>query len=156
MKTISQGATLKVFFTGSISHDTDYSKIDLNGVRVLTINFDSLELINSSGILVWSEFLDNIPKHINIQFEDCPIRFVEQMGLIPDLTGNREVEILSVKAPFYCEGCDKPVELKLLQYTLSQYKETGKLRTKQCLSCEGDLEFDGIESKFFAFLRWMT
>lgn len=147
------GDKLAVVLKGRMTETSRYAEIDVAGVKSLEINMDGVSVINSKGIQIWREFMKNLPAGLAISYVKCPLKVVNQLNLFPTFNGGKSVEIVSFYAPYFCEKCDQ---------TASRLLESGKHFTAgkpiaapamTCEKCKAALEFDGVEQKYFLFLR---
>ena len=138
---------------GQIDESADYSKVAWNKVTSTIFDFQNVTLINSTGLQKWITFLEKVPSQVDIKFEKCPLRIVNQINLFPGFTVNRPVRILSFYAPYYCAECDFSQDILL--DTEKYFKNRDQISAPQikCLRCTKEMEFDGIERKFFSFLH---
>lgn len=143
-----------VAFAGKIDENAKYGAIDVAGKSILEFDFEKVELINSMGLQNWVSFMKGLPAGVAIHFARCPLRIVNQMNLFPGFMGERKVVVESFYAGYFCEACDGSHN-KLL--TRDQVLVPGGAKPKapaqQCPKCQKPMEFDGIEDKYFAFLK---
>ncbi len=145
------GAVLTL--SGQIDEAADYGKIDLRGLKRIAFDFEKIKLINSTGLQRWIKFLGGIDPKVEIAFVRCAIRVITQINMFPGFTAGRTVKIESFFAPYFCEACDKSQDLLLERD--KHFPDPAKVVAPkmQCQKCTGPAEFDGIEKKYFIFLK---
>ncbi len=145
------GATLTL--NGQIDENADYSSVKFVGLKRLVFDFGGVTLINSTGLQRWVNFLSSIPPGLAVTFVRCPVRVINQINMFPGFTAGRSVGVDSFYAPYFCATCDKSSDVLL--DTKKQFPDRTKLTAPpaKCDKCQGSLEFDGIEKKFFVFLK---
>ena len=154
LKQSHDGTVITLELAGPMNESSDYPSIDTPDIKTLTIDFRGITLINSIGIQKWVEFLRGVPVEVDIIFQHCTLRVVNQINLFPGFTGSRSVRITSFFAPYYCDRCDTSVSILLeCLGKLGTDPGTQKLPAQRCSRCEGMLDFDGIEEKYFLFLK---
>jgi hypothetical protein len=139
---------------GPIDEGSDYTAAQWQGVEEVTFDFSGVTLINSTGLQRWIKFLEGIPAGVRIAFARCPVRVVNQINMFPGFLAGRSVQIESFYASYYCEACDKSSDVLL--ETGKDFKVKGAAvgaPARACPDCKTEMEFDGIEKKFFLFLR---
>jgi hypothetical protein len=145
------GATVSLI--GQIDEASDYSGVDLSGLKRVAFDFEKIKLINSTGLQRWIKFLEGIDKGIEIAFVRCAIRVITQINMFPGFMAGRAVKVESFFAPYFCEACDKSQDL-LLERAKHFPDSTQIVAPKmQCQKCGGPAEFDGIVKKYFIFLK---
>ena len=144
---------LNIAFDGKIDDDSDYSPLIFDGVQKAVFNFEGVKLINSSGIQKWIKFFEAIPDSVVLEFIRCPLRIITQINLVPGFLCNRSVDISTFFAPYYCEECDESTNIML--ETKSAFPDLNDINAPEmrCESCNSEMEFDGIEKKYFIFLK---
>lgn len=142
-----------VTLSGQIDEAADYSGIALKDAKRVAFDFEKIKLINSTGLQRWIKFLEGIDKKIEIAFVRCAIRVITQINMFPGFTAGRPVRIESFFAPYFCEACDKSQDLLLDR--AKHFPDPAKVVAPkmQCQKCGGPAEFDGIEKKYFIFLK---
>lgn len=138
----------RVVIKGDITEATSFA--DLLPVMVGRVDFDVSQVtyINSLGVREWVEFLKQAPIQ-GYEFHACSIPFIIQASLVEDFLGRGTVT--SFFAPYHCEECDLQEE-RLLQSATILATDSLTPPVFNCPSCDGELEFDDIPRRFFAFL----
>lgn len=139
---------LDLKFIGQIDEDADFTKVDLTLSSSIIFDFAQVTLLNSCGIREWITFIDKIPATTQVIYRNCQQIIIEQMNMVHGFI-KKGAMVESFYAPYYCAQCDK--EHKILIHT-SQVIQ-GKAPTSPCPKCQGELEFDAIESQYFNFLK---
>src|SRR4051812_37692461 len=102
----SEGEKQRFLLAGKIDENSDYAVVLAAKSSHIVLDFNDVSLINSSGIQKWIQFLQAIPATVRVDFDNCPLRIVNQMNLFPAFYGGRNIIPLAFYAPFYCEKCD--------------------------------------------------
>lgn len=145
-----------IALVGQIDENADYSGVVFDGLKEVCFNFEGVSLINSTGLQRWISFLETIPVQMVIRFEKCPVRVIAQINMFPGFVAGRDVEITSFFAPYYCQKCDRSSNLLLDRNT---HFPSGGIQSAPhvaCGTCKEEMEFDGIEKKYFHFLQGMA
>ena len=150
---VQNGSNLNLLLQGQIDEGADYSNISFTGCKTIAFDFEKVTLINSTGLQKWISFLEKVPLSIEIKFIKCPLRITNQINLFPGFLANRTVKIESFYAPYYCPDCNRSDDVLLV--TESHFKDKNNIRAPEmnCKQCHKTMEFDGIEKKFFLFLK---
>jgi CheY-like chemotaxis protein len=117
----------------------------------LAIDFNAaaVRYISSAGVRAWCQFLDSLAGKRYV-FRHCSIAFAAQAAMVPLVLGTGEV--LSLEAPYFCELCDRE-ETRLLEVG-ALVRDGEQILPPQltCNRCGGDLVFDDLPARYFAFL----
>jgi two-component system alkaline phosphatase synthesis response regulator PhoP len=129
-------------FDGLAARLADEPRIDFHAAAV--------RYISSAGVRAWCQFLAGLAGK-PYSFRQCSIAFTSQAAMVPMVVGHGAV--LSLEAPYLCETCDRE-ELRLLE-TRALLREGGRVLPPQlsCSICNGELIFDDVPDRYFAFLR---
>jgi anti-anti-sigma regulatory factor len=140
-----------VTFAGVIDEDNQLSTIPTRvGQKLVVINAADIERINSCGVRDWVNMLGQLEqKGIKYYFIRCSPAIMAQVNLVNNFAGKGQ--ILTFFAPYYCPPCD--VDNMLLIETAEAQKEVPfRAPSCRCDQCDQLMEFDDIESSYFAFL----
>ncbi|HUH03336.1 MAG TPA: PilZ domain-containing protein [Kofleriaceae bacterium] len=120
--------------------DADFIELNLREVRYLS----------SAGVRRWCHLLESLAGK-RYSFRHASLGFVSQMSLAPVVRGTAEV--LSFEAPYHCEHCERD-DVRLLD-TAALYRRGDEIvpPTLRCPSCGGELLFDELPWRYFAFLQ---
>ena len=129
-------------FDGLAARLAEEEKVDFNAAAI--------RYVSSAGVRAWCQFLVGLGDK-KYTFRQCSIAFTAQAAMVPMVVGDGAV--LSLEAPYLCEACDRE-ELRLLE-TRSLLREGGRVVPPQlsCSLCGGELVFDDVPDRYFAFLR---
>jgi len=121
---------------GSALADKPHVRMDVAGIS----------RINSCGVREWVTFIRSLPRSSRLELERCSPVFVSQMNMISNFSGS--AAILSVQAPFVCNRCrhEETLLFPVGQGPIDVSTE------QRCSQCSGDLLFDDLEERYFAFL----
>jgi len=116
------------------------------------VEFDtaSVRYMSSAGVRAWCQFVEHLPPAVGYRFRHCSVAFASQAAMVPMVLGRGHV--VSLEAPYVCERCDEE-DLRLLE--VSTIARDGDRLTPPrltCLRCEGELVFDDVPERYFAFL----
>ena len=137
----------RVVLKGDFTEATRFD--DLMPSMVGRVDFDMAQVtyMNSLGVRAWCEFLRAAPIQ-GYEFHACSVPFVLQASMVEDVVGRGTVT--SFFAPYHCSRCDHQEE-RLLQSAalLAARLEPPSF---QCPKCDGQLAFDDLPERYFAFL----
>ncbi|MCA9677734.1 MAG: PilZ domain-containing protein [Kofleriaceae bacterium] len=114
------------------------------------LEFDtaSVRYLSSAGVRAWCEFLAGQAGK-RYRFRHCSVAFASQAAMVPMVLG--EGEVVSLEAPYVCEQCDTE-DMRLLDVQAIA-QDGGPLPPRlTCLACGGELSFDDVPERYFAFL----
>lgn len=153
IKQSKTGARAVLMLSGPIDEGSDYSGAHFEGVSEAQFDFSGVTLINSTGLQRWIKFLASIPAGVAISFARCPVRVVNQINMFPGFLAGKNVRVETFFASYYCESCDKSHDVIL--DTARDFADRTKVAApaQACPECKAEMEFDGIEKKFFLFLK---
>jgi CheY-like chemotaxis protein len=126
-------------FSGLVHHLAGQVEFDLSAVRYL----------NSSGVRNWVAFLRSLQAVSEYAFVRASVSFIAQASMVPAVLGRGQVA--SFFAPYHCDKCDRSDE-RLLQTASVGTMPTLLPPRFRCSACNGELTFDDIPERFFAFL----
>lgn len=142
-----------VSLQGDFTEITNFTALSERLARESKIDFDAsaVRYISSAGVRGWCQFLRTLEDDKKYSFRHCSMAFASQAAMVPMVIGRGEV--LSLEAPYFCEQCDRE-ELRLLE-TKALLREGDHIVPPQlsCSTCSGELEFDDVPDRYFAFLR---
>lgn len=106
--------------------------------------------ISSAGVKAWCDLVGKLEGR-QVVFRHCSLAFASQAAMVPMVLGGGSV--LSAEAPYHCPTCQRD-ELRLVE-TKSLFIDDGNVTPPllRCASCSGELEFDDVPNRFFAYLR---
>ena len=117
----------------------------------MQIDYSRLPGHMQNGIREWIKWLKGIPENVQINYENCPRIFVDQMNMVEGFLPPR-AKVASFQLPYYCEECDSETNVLMARdKDFSKAKPTPKGMPK-CQSCGKDAEIDVVEQKYFRFL----
>lgn len=115
----------------------------------IDFNAAAVRYISSAGVRAWCDFLGTLAGK-RYTFRHCSIAFASQAAMVPLFIGTGDVQ--SLEAPYICEPCDRE-ETRLLEVR-SLLRENDEVVPPlfTCNECGGDLVFDDLPGRYFAFL----
>ncbi len=138
----------RVVLKGDFTEATRFD--ELLPAMVGRVDFDLAQVtyMNSLGVRAWCEFLRNAPIQ-GYEFHACSVPFVLQASMVEDVVGRGTVA--SFFAPYHCASCDHQEE-RLLQ-SAAVLASGGEPPVFACPTCDGELAFDDLPERYFAFLQ---
>lgn len=123
----------------------------LAGERFVEFDTASVRYLSSAGVRTWCQFVDGLPDSLRYRFRHCSVAFASQAAMVPMVLGRGEV--CSLEAPYVCERCDEE-DLRLLEVSaIARDGERPVPPRLTCLQCGGELVFDDVPERYFAFLN---
>jgi hypothetical protein len=144
------GVTVSLY--GDFTEVTDFTALAarLAPETELDFNMTAVRYVSSAGVRAWCQFLATLAGK-TYTFRHCSLAFAAQAAMVPMSVGAGTV--LSVEAPYRCETCDRD-ELRLLEVrALARDGDHIVPPVLHCAICAGELEFDDVPDRYFAFLR---
>jgi CheY-like chemotaxis protein len=140
---------LQVVLHGDFTEVTDFDP--LRGRLAGRVEFDlsGVRYMNSSGVRNWAAFL-RLLKDVDYTFVRCSVAFTSQAGMVPAVIGKGRIE--SFLAPYHCDECDRSEE-RLLQTAALTIPAPVIPPRFRCSQCGGELAFDDVAERYFAFLE---
>ena len=141
-----------VILQGDLTEGVDLSGLAaaLRGERRIVFDTAGVRYISSAGVKAWCEVI-GVLDGAEYCFRHCSLAFASQAAMVPMVLGTGKV--LSLEAPYHCETCQRD-DLRLLE-TGAILREGGEVTPPclRCVGCGGELEFDDVPQRYFAFLR---
>jgi hypothetical protein len=103
--------------------------------------------LSTIRVRAWCDFLSSAPIQ-GYEFHACSVPFVLQASMVEDVVGRGTVT--SFFAPYHCEGCDLQEERLLQSAAVLAAGLQPPVFT--CPQCQGQLVFDDLPERYFAFL----
>jgi CheY-like chemotaxis protein len=146
------GGAVVVVVQGDITEAVDLGPLAMRLRNEQRIVFDmaGVRYVSSAGVKAWADVISTLEGK-EYAFRHCSIAFASQAAMVPMVVGSGRV--LSLEAPYHCPTCDRD-DLRLLE-TRALLREGANITppTLRCVSCSGELEFDDLPNRYFAFLR---
>jgi CheY-like chemotaxis protein len=144
---VDETARTRVVLKGDFTEATSFD--ELLPAMVGRVDFDLAQVtyMNSLGVRAWCEFLNRATIQ-GYEFHACSVPFVLQASMVEDVLGRGTVT--SFFAPYHCSSCDHQEE-RLLQ-SAAILAASQQPPTFACTKCDGELTFDDIPERYFAFL----
>ena len=138
---------IRVVLKGDFTEATRFDDLEASMVGRVDFDMAQVRYMNSLGVRAWCEFLRNAPIQ-GYEFHACSVPFVLQASMVEDVVGRGTVT--SFFAPYHCDHCDHQEE-RLLQ-SAAILAAGLEPPTFQCPKCDGQLTFDDLPERYFAFL----
>ena len=148
---LGDGLSLYKFF-GDVDESFKYEKVP-PPIKNSHIVFEMGELggLNSCAIREWIHMISSFSKIGSVTYRHCPVLFVDQINMVPELKLNSVVE--SFYAPYYCEKHGEEINKLIGSSEILQIQEDHGAPSFDCEKCGGHLEFDAIEESYFSFIE---
>ncbi len=145
------GGGVAVTLHGDFTEMTRFDALAARLVGEPFVEFDtaSVRYLSSAGVRAWCQFLQMLTTQ-RYRFRHCSVAFAAQAAMVPMVLGTGEV--VSLEAPYHCDACDQE-DLRLLEVTAIARDNDRPLPPRlSCLHCGGELAFDDVPERYFAFL----
>ncbi|MCM2278600.1 MAG: hypothetical protein NDJ89_11050 [Oligoflexia bacterium] len=122
-------------------------------VRLLVLDVQGVQDINSSGLRSWLLFLKKVQETpLRLKFARVSEPFLERANIYPDMLGPAGTPVEKFEAPYCCPKCDNR-SLHLLDTQAFEGGKSAVPPSFRCESCQTDLLFDELEGQYFRFLQ---
>jgi DNA-binding response OmpR family regulator/anti-anti-sigma regulatory factor len=145
---VKDGERTRVVLRGDFTEATRFDELLPAMVGRVVFDMAQVTYMNSLGVRAWCEFLRQA-RIQGYEFHACSVPFVLQASMVRDVIGRGTVT--SFFAPFHCISCDHQEE-RLLQ-SAAILASNFEPPTFKCPNCGGELEFDDLPERYFAFLQ---
>jgi CheY-like chemotaxis protein len=145
---VDDTARTRIVLKGDFTEATSFD--DLLPAMVGRVDFDVAQVryMNSLGVRAWCQFLKQAPVQ-GYEFHACSVPFILQASMVEDVIGRGTVT--SFFAPYHCEACDHQEERLLQSAAVLAAGLEPPVFT--CPNCDGQLTFDDLPERYFAFLQ---
>lgn len=136
---------------GDFVETTSFARLSQELADAETIEFNLREVhrMSSFGVQLWCSFLEGLADK-TYYFRHASTVFTSQVAMIPTAAGKGE--FLSFEAPYHCETCDED-DVRLLEAkALLREGDEVVPPTLHCSVCGGELSFDDLPWRYFAFI----
>jgi len=156
---VIEGGKAAVTLHGDFTEMTRFDALALRLVGATDIELDlaSVRYLSSAGVREWCMFLQGLASPdpaappVTYRFRHCSIAFATQAAMVPLVLGDGVV--VSLEAPYFCETCDRE-DLRLLEPGVVAHDGDRLVPPRlHCATCSGELVFDDVPERYFAFLR---
>ena len=141
-----------VLLHGDFTEMTTFQPLASRLVDAPRLDFDlgAVRYLSSAGVRSWCHFLASLGDK-PYQFRHCSVAFATQAAMVPMVLGHGEV--ISLEAPYVCDTCDRE-DTRLLETQLILREGDRFIPPRlHCARCGGELTFDDVPERYFAFLR---
>ena len=140
-----------VKLSGIIDEDNGLAEAVGRATRpVVVIHTADVERINSCGVRDWVTWLGKLEQDgADLYFVECSPTMMTQVNLVNNYLGAGS--IINFYAPYFCTSCDTD-KMLLIDVGEAQAASPFTAPTCRCDQCDHTMEFDDIESSYFAFL----
>jgi hypothetical protein len=143
------GATLVEFF-GEVDENVDFAELRRRLSGPVVFDLGRVRRINSCGVREWVNFVRDLAGKADLTFVACSPAIVTQLNMIYNFRGHAKVA--SFLAPYVCASCENEEE-KLLDVATNFPGRSREPPTYVCARCGGQMEFDDLPERYFAFLN---
>jgi hypothetical protein len=144
---VGDTARIRVVLKGDFTEATSFDELLPSMVGRVDFDMAQVRYMNSLGVRAWCFFLKEAPIQ-GYEFHACSVPFVLQASMVADVVGRGTVA--SFFAPYHCSACDHQEE-RLLQSAAVLASDL-QPPVFSCPKCDGQLAFDDIPERYFAFL----
>lgn len=156
--TQENGDNLLLTLKGNIDEFSIFANLNLKKYRVVEIDLSQVTSINSVGIREWMSLLDTLSTDSFLKLSHCPRPIVEQMNILDGFVPEK-CEIKSFYVPYFCESCNKEWLIEFINGKNFHFRATPPSESMNfpvnvtCSLCQGPIQIDVMESKYFRFLK---
>ena len=131
---------------------------DFSECKSLYVDFGKVDFINSGGIKLWVNFIDNLERlpELKIYFRKARRMVVDQINLIEGFLP-KNAQLLSVYVPVFCNKCENSMEVFQDVSKLNDNYDEIIMRVEdpncgEFPKCRKEFEIDVIPEQYFRFL----
>jgi len=154
------GSRGKLSFHGAMNEDMDLKWVgsELASKRSklshLGVDVSGVQLMNSVGVREWLLLIEKLQADFELAFMKLNEIFIEQANFIPSVLGYADNAIGELELVYACPSCDNRQSLYVAAESLIRDRDAGSFNTpkQECSRCQEVMEFDAVESDYFAFL----
>lgn len=143
---------LVVVMQGDFTEAVDFGQLAerLRGERRVVFDMAGVRYISSAGVKAWGGLIASLTGKEYV-FRHCSVAFASQLAMVPMVLGDGRV--VSLETPYHCPDCQRD-DLRLLE-TKAILCEGAEIipPSLRCPACTGELEFDDVPNRYFAFLQ---
>jgi anti-anti-sigma regulatory factor len=146
-------ATTFVRLSGVIDEDNELGQISSKVKPESTVIVDTSDIqrINSCGVRDWVTWLGQLNgKACKLFFLECSPAIMTQVNLVNNFLNKGQ--IITFYAPYFCSSCEAD-KMLLINVDQALKSESYQAPVCRCDQCDHTMEFDDIESSYFAFLN---
>jgi CheY-like chemotaxis protein len=140
-----------VILQGDFREHTDFSRLRPRLHGVVRFDLAWVRYLNSAGVKHWVNFLRSLQEVTDYRFLRASVAFVTQAAMVPEVLGQGQVE--SFLVPYACDECDLEEDRLLQLAALAGGGWPPAVPDFACPRCKGDLVFDDLPQRYFAFLE---
>jgi CheY-like chemotaxis protein len=140
-----------VILQGDFREHTDFARLQTRLSGAVEFDLAWVRYLNSAGVRHWVNFLRALDAVDEYRFVRASVAFVTQAGMVPEVLGHGEVD--SFLVPYACEDCDLEVDRLMQTAALTGTGWPPTIPDFACPRCKGDLIFDDLPQRYFAFLE---
>ncbi len=151
------GEILYLTLEGAMDEFAVFANLDLGPFKKIEVDFGGVTSVNSIGIREWTSLLTTFSGGSRMTLLRCPRCIIDQINVLAGFVPPASV-VESFYVPYFCEQCqsEQPILFRRgKQFHLGHGVTPGKimfLHDVPCSLCDGVLQLDVIESKYFRFV----
>ena len=130
----------KVYWHGNIDEDWDSSIHELQGQLKENVEFyfTDIDTLNSIGIRLWTQFIDEICRDHQVKYFECPSLIMRVLSISDKFLGKASLE--SFYVTFDCPECESEIAVK---FDTAQGVDAihEQADNQKCRSCGNPMEF---------------
>lgn len=113
------------------------------------IDLSKLNTINSYGIAMWCQFLQDVTVSCEISLIHCPRVFIDAANMVRGVT--EAVKVSSFSVPYFCSKCNHAVDVNVNNTNQPAQKLLAHIQVA-CEKCKKTLEPDCDLNDYLTFL----
>jgi hypothetical protein len=118
---------------GNLSEECEEELLELrNKIATPKVTFDcgDLKYINSYGMARWIHFITDLGKRARLEYDNCPVNFVEFVGIIPVFLGGGTIR--SLLMTYCCDECGLTTTRKVDRDAVAQDELPASVECEKC------------------------
>ncbi len=145
------GGKQLVILQGDFREHTDFSRLTARLEGEVEFDLAWVRYLNSAGVRHWVNFLRALDKVTEYRYVRASVAFVTQAAMVPEVLGRGRVD--SFLVPYACEDCDLEEDRLMQMGALAGGGWPPTIPDFACPRCKGELVFDDLPQRYFAFLE---
>ena len=142
-----------LFLEGNLDENADLQHLAKTPADGVKLNLRNLGSCNSIGIQALIRTVRGWGS-INFEYHECPIDFLHQLEMIPDLLGvDRQGTVETMNLPYECENCDVEKKYLLDSKLVKSWADSGEDPPCRKCECEKGCNMELNEDIDFVFLK---
>ncbi len=158
-KVFSDVSECSIHIEGAINENTDFFQVELGGVKIVILDLEHVHSLNSMGLRNWVLWIRSLKSRAQTYFRNCPRPVVDQMNILQGFLPMGAV-VESFFVPYTCPSCQHEENYRatrgkdFMEGTVDAREGLILSENRPCPVCSGQMEWDIIPAKYFAFLKY--